>query len=76
MGMTFDLFRIPQDVAQNVLKHAETVPAILERQDSAMRGVGLEKSWHGLDYVLTSLSGNAESVSFLLATGEPWLPRI
>jgi Domain of unknown function (DUF1877) len=53
MSMIFEMFAISNDTAQEVLAAPVNIHELLESLDDSNQALSLEKSWHGLHYILT-----------------------
>ncbi|MEW4569427.1 YfbM family protein [Tautonia sp. JC769] len=70
MGMYCGLTAVDQDDMLRLLVEPESVGAILD--DDSRPSVDLEKSWHGLHYLLNGSGiGGDPPLDFLLVGGEP-----
>ncbi|WP_169980191.1 YfbM family protein [Tautonia rosea] len=70
MGMYCDLMAVDQDNLLRLLVEPESVGAILD--DDSRPSVDLQKSWHGLHYLLNGSGiGGEPPLDFLLVGGEP-----
>jgi hypothetical protein len=68
--MSCDLFALPADAVPRLLSDLEAGEENLFRERSA--STRLEKSWHGLHYLLTGTSGEGDApLNFLLQGGTP-----
>lgn len=70
MSMIFQLFAIPDSTAVDLMATPAKIRSVLASLDDADSGLSLEKSWHGLHYLLTgdSMLGDPP-LNFLLADG-------
>jgi Domain of unknown function (DUF1877) len=70
MSMIFEMFSIPNDTAQEVLATPTNIHELLNSLDDSSEALSLEKSWHGLHYILTGdpVQGDPP-LNFLLVGG-------
>lgn len=73
MGMICDLFAVPDETARDLLANPERIHRLLDTLEQDDASVCLEKSWHGLHFVLTNGSAWADEspLDFLAAGGVP-----
>ncbi len=69
MGMICKLFIVPATAARQVLDDPAKVHELLESLMGSGAGLSLEKSWHGLHFVLTGTAWEGVSPLSFLATG-------
>jgi Domain of unknown function (DUF1877) len=70
MSMIFEMFAIPNDTAQEVLAAPVNIHELLESLDDSNEALSLEKSWHGLHYILTGDPVRGDPpLNFLLVGG-------
>jgi hypothetical protein len=66
------LYSAPATASRKLLADPEGLTAFFAAARGAKRSLRLEKSWHGLHYVLTGTAGEASApLGFLLSGGEP-----
>jgi len=72
MSMTFELLAIPAAQARDLAADSSGVQNLLNSAAGSADLLSLQKSWHGLHYVLTgSAEEGAPPLNFLMAGGEP-----
>jgi hypothetical protein len=70
MSMIFEMFAIPNVMAQEVLETPANIHELLESLDDSNEALSLEKSWHGLHYILTGDPAQGDPpLNFLLVGG-------
>ncbi len=70
MSMIFEMFAIPNERAQEVLATPTKIHELLESLDDSSEVLSLEKSWHGLHYILTGDPVQGDPFNFLLVGGD------
>lgn len=70
MSMIYEMFAIAEDTAQEVLAAPANIHELLASLDDSNEALSLQKSWHGLHYILTGdpVQGDPP-LDFLLAGG-------
>jgi hypothetical protein len=72
MGMICELFAVPAEAAQEVLRNPPGIHNLLESLQRSDSGLSLEKSWHGLHFVLTGTDwGGDPPLNFIARGGTP-----
>ncbi len=72
MSMICHLYSVPAESALEVVANPSGIRKLLEELDQAGASVSLEKSWHGLHFVLTgSAWGGEPPFDFIGTGGEP-----
>lgn len=72
MGMYCEVYRVPAATAERLVDEPSGLIEIMSDLEGADDALSLEKSWHGLHYVLTGTADEgAPPLNFLLAGGSP-----
>ena len=71
MSMICEISAIPDNVAQEVLSQPRQVQELLDSLDREGKPLSIEKSWHGLHFILTGTEGEGSApLNFIAAGGE------
>ena len=71
MSMIYRVFSIPDEVAADTLADPERIHEVLVSLDDSPSGLSLEKSWHGLHFLLTgSVWAGDPPLNFLTLGGQ------
>lgn len=72
MGMYCEVYRVPAATAERLVDEPSGLIEIMSDLEGPEDAVSLEKSWHGLHYVLTGTADEGSPpLNFLLAGGTP-----
>jgi Domain of unknown function (DUF1877) len=69
MSMICELYIVPAETAQQLLVEPDNVYALLESLEESDLMLSLEKSWHGLHFVLTGTAWEGDPPLNLLVVG-------
>jgi Domain of unknown function (DUF1877) len=73
MSMTFTVIAVTPDEVEQLAAEPESLDTVLRGNAGSSRLTSLEKSWHGLHFLLTGTStGGTGPAAFLLLGGEPF----
>ena len=71
MSMICEISAIPDEVAQEVLSQPGRIQELLDSLDREGKLLSIEKSWHGLHFILTGTAGEGSApLNFIAAGGE------
>jgi len=69
MSMICELFIVPSQIARQLVAHPESIHDVLESLEGSDSVISLEKSWHGLHYVLTGTASDGKPPLNILVDG-------
>src|SRR5262245_9734668 len=69
MSMICEVSAIPDKVAQEVLSQPRRIHELLDSLDRAGKALSLEKSWHGLHFILTGTAWEGSPPLDVIAAG-------
>jgi hypothetical protein len=72
MSMICELFIVPAQAAREVIADPSGIHDLLDSLEGSDAAISLEKSWHGLHFVLTGTASEGEPpLNFLVSGGDP-----
>lgn len=72
MSMNCEVYRVPAATIERLVGESSGLIEIMSDLDGPEDAVSLEKSWHGLHFVLTGSAADGEPpLNFLVAGGDP-----